>query len=81
MLVDGHEMISWGYANPTPWHSHREMTEERARASVFERLAGELSDSERAIFNVHAPPYDTRLDEAPVLDENLQVQHRPARSR
>ena len=73
VLVDGHEMISWGYANPTPWHTHREMTEDELR-TVFKRLAGELSDSGHAIFNLHPPPFDSGLDEAPVLDETLQVQ-------
>ncbi len=73
VLVGGHEMISWGYANTTPWHTYREMTEEELR-SEFALLAGELSDPEHAIFNLHPPPFDTGLDEAPVLDENLQVQ-------
>jgi Icc-related predicted phosphoesterase len=66
-------MISWGYANPTPWHTYREMSEGDLR-SVFERLAGELADAGGAIFNLHPPPYDSGLDEAPVLDEDLQVQ-------
>jgi len=73
VLVGGHEMISWGYANTTPWHTHREMTDDELRA-VYERLAGELSDSEHAIFNLHPPPYDTGLDTAPALDENLAIQ-------
>jgi uncharacterized protein len=73
VLVGEHEMISWGYANTTPWHTFREMTEEELR-SEFAVLAGELNDPERAIFNLHPPPFDTGLDEAPVLDENLQVQ-------
>lgn len=73
VLVDGHEMISWGYSNTTPWHTHREMTDDELRV-IYERLAGELSDSEHAIFNLHPPPYDTGLDDAPVLDENLTVQ-------
>jgi uncharacterized protein len=72
-LLDGHEMISWGYANTTPWHTFREMTENELR-SMFARLAGELSDASHAIFNLHPPPFDSGLDEAPVLDENLQVQ-------
>lgn len=73
VLVGEHEMISWGYANTTPWHTYREMTDEQLR-SEFAMLAGELRDPERAIFNLHPPPFDTGLDEAPVLDENLQVQ-------
>ena len=73
VLVGGHEMISWGYANTTPWHTYREMTDDELR-SVFERMAGGLDDAEHAIFNLHPPPYETGLDEAPVLDENLTVQ-------
>ena len=72
-LVDGHEMISWGYANTTPWHTFREMTDHELRP-VLRRLAAELKEPSRAIFNLHPPPYDTGLDEAPALDENLTVQ-------
>jgi uncharacterized protein len=73
VLVGEHEMISWGYANTTPWHTYREMTDEDLRSELTV-LAGELRDPEHAIFNLHPPPFDTGLDEAPVLDENLQVQ-------
>jgi uncharacterized protein len=73
VLVGGHEMISWGYANTTPWHTYREMTDDELRA-VYERLAKELSDADNAIFNFHPPPYDTGLDEAPMLDETLKIQ-------
>jgi uncharacterized protein len=73
VLVGGHEMISWGYANTTPWHTYREMTDDELRV-VYDRLAGDLGDVEHAIFNLHPPPFDTGLDEAPVLDENFKVQ-------
>jgi uncharacterized protein len=73
VLVGGHEMISWGYANTTPWHTYREMTDDELRA-VYERLATELSDADNAIFNFHPPPFDTGLDEAPMLDETLKIQ-------
>ena len=72
-LDDEHEMMSWGYSNITPWHSHREQTEEQLTASMNE-MAGRLSHPERAVLNVHVPPYGTQLDEAPRLDENLRVQ-------
>jgi uncharacterized protein len=71
--LDGHELISWGYSNITPWHSYREMTEEQLRAAI-EPMCRKLRDPGRAIFNLHVPPYDTGLDEAPVLDERLRVQ-------
>jgi Icc-related predicted phosphoesterase len=72
-LDDEHEMISWGYANPTPWHTYREQ-EEPELAAAYARMADQLERPERAVFNLHPPPYGTQLDEAPKLDENLRVQ-------
>lgn len=73
MLDDDHEMVSWGYANITPWHSHREQPEGELAASL-EALAAGLRDPSRAVVNVHVPPYGSQLDDAPVLDETLRVQ-------
>ena len=70
---DDHELLSWGFSNLTPWHSHREQTEEQLGAALDHMAAG-LTHPERAIANVHVPPFDTQLDDAPVLDANLQVQ-------
>ena len=72
MLDEHHEMISWGYSNITPWHSHREQTEEQL-AAALRSMASSLRDPERAIVNVHVPPYGTQLDDAPVLDADLRV--------
>ena len=72
-LDDEHEMISWGYSNITPWKSHREMTEDQL-ANAMEEMAAGLSRPERAVLNVHVPPYGTQLDDAPTLDENRRVQ-------
>ena len=73
MLDDDHEMISWGYSNITPWHSHREMTEDQL-ANAIDEMAARLREPERAIVNVHVPPFGSGLDEAPVLDADLTVQ-------
>jgi Icc-related predicted phosphoesterase len=65
-------MVSLGYANRTPFDSPRELTEEQ----IYERvsaLAEEAGDMSRCIFNLHVPPYDSTLDTAPALDENLAV--------
>jgi Icc-related predicted phosphoesterase len=71
--LDGeHELVSWGYSNITPWHSHREQTEEQLDHSIREMVAG-VADPRRAVFNFHVPPYASGLDDAPVLDENLRV--------
>lgn len=71
--VDGHELASWGYSNPTPWDSYREMSEE-ALGTRLRELTASLRDPARAILNLHVPPYASGLDEAPVLDQSLQVQ-------
>ncbi len=73
MLDDDHEMISLGFSNITPWHSHREMTEAGLTAAIGE-MAALLKAPERSVINVHVPPYGSGLDEAPVLDANLTIQ-------
>src|SRR5579872_2674924 len=72
-LDDEHEMISWGYANTTPWHSYREQNEQQL-AAAYAEMADKLEHPERAVFNLHPPPYNTQLDDAPALDGDLRVQ-------
>jgi uncharacterized protein len=72
MLDDRHAMMSWGYSNITPWHSHREQTEEQL-AEALQGMARNLQDPSRAVVNVHVPPFGTQLDDAPVLDADLRV--------
>jgi Icc-related predicted phosphoesterase len=69
--VGGHEMISWGWSNPTPWDTPREQPESELGAHV-EAMASKLRAPETAIFNLHVPPYQSGLDDAPALDENLK---------
>src|ERR1700744_4669578 len=72
-LDDEHEMISWGYANTTPWHTYREQDEQQL-AAAYAEMADKLEHPERAVFNLHPPPYATQLDDAPALDKDLRVQ-------
>ena len=70
--IDGHhEMITLGYANHTPWNSPREVDEE-VLAEKIERMAVKVKDIGAAIFNIHVPPIDTLIDQAPKLDGNLK---------
>jgi hypothetical protein len=71
MLDEYHEMINEGYSNPTPWHTHREVDED----SLYEILKNQiekLKDVHNSIFNLHAPPYNSKLDDAPLLDNTLR---------
>jgi uncharacterized protein len=69
--LDGFSLVSMGWTNPTPWDTYREAPEEELAAKI-EAVAGLVPDMGRAIFNFHAPPYGTGLDEAPALDETLR---------
>ena len=71
-LDDDHELMSWGYSNITPWHSHREQPEDLLAGSLAAMAAG-LQDPSRAVVNVHVPPLATGLDDAPVLDADMRV--------
>jgi Icc-related predicted phosphoesterase len=69
-LGEGIQMMSCGFANPTPWHSPREMPEERLRAHL-EKLVAHLDDPSRSVFNLHVPPIRTSIDTAPVVSADL----------
>lgn len=70
-LPGGHEMLSIGYSTPTPWHTSRELSEAEVQTKIDD-LAARLKDPATAIFNIHCPPHETHLDQAPQLDENLR---------
>ncbi len=72
--LDGFHLVSMGWTNPTPWDTFREAPEEELAAKIETVVAG-VPDMERAIFNFHAPPYGSGLDEAPALDATLRPTH------
>src|SRR2546425_1558227 len=71
MIDDEHEMISSGFANMTPWHAPRDIPDEDL-ALFIETMASQLKVPERAVFNIHVPPYSTGLDIAPLLTDDLK---------
>jgi uncharacterized protein len=73
--LDGHyNMLSCGWSNPTPWDTHRECSEEEL-AEKIEAMTSKITDFNRCVFNLHAPPFGSGLDEAPELDENLRPKY------
>jgi Icc-related predicted phosphoesterase len=72
--IEGYTMISTGWSNPTPWKTHREESEEKL-AERLEAMASQVADPSRAIFNLHCPPYNSGLDEAPAIDADLKLLH------
>jgi uncharacterized protein len=69
--LDGFTMVSTGWANPTPWNTFRELPEDKLRARI-DSLVADVPDAHRAIFNFHAPPYGSNLDNAPKLDAEMR---------
>jgi len=70
-IDDEFRMASTGWTEPTPWDTDREEERESLRDRL-DRVVSKLDDPERAIFNFHEPPYNSQLDEAPELDEDLR---------
>jgi Icc-related predicted phosphoesterase len=70
--VGDYQVLSSSWANPTPWDSPREESEEQL-AVRFGRIASELDPDLPAVFNLHVPPYGTGLDTAAQLNDSLGV--------
>jgi len=70
-IDDAHEMISVGYANMTPWKCPRDVSEGELKEKI-EALARQVKNLSNCIFNLHCPPFNTGIDTAPHLDENLK---------
>jgi len=66
-----YEMISTGYVNMTPWKAPRDIPEEKLE-EILEGLISKVKNLSDSIFSLHAPPYDTPIDLAPLLDNTFK---------
>jgi len=66
-----YEMISTGYVNMTPWKAPRDIPDDKLE-ELLEGLASKVKRIRDAIFCLHAPPYNTPIDLAPLLDNSLK---------
>jgi uncharacterized protein len=70
--IDEHyTMISTGYGNITPWRCPRDVEEDDLEVRI-DAMAGLVKDLDNCVFNFHCPPYDTVLDQAPQLDDQMR---------
>jgi uncharacterized protein len=69
--LDGISLVSTGWANPTPWNTFRELPEPELRERI-DRLVKDVPDPRRAIFNFHAPPFGSNLDNAPKIGVDMR---------
>jgi uncharacterized protein len=70
-LDENHEMISAGWSTPTPWHTHREESEDQLRQRI-QVMIDKLKNVQNSVFNIHDPPYGSGLDDAPELTADLR---------
>ena len=70
-IPGGLQLLACGWSNHTPWQTPREESEDELYARL-DALAQQVRDPRRAVFMIHVPPYDSGLDTAPMLDENLR---------
>jgi Icc-related predicted phosphoesterase len=71
-LGDGFSMVSTGYSNITPWKTYRELPEPELAAKLDGMIPAQ-ADMRKLVFNFHCPPYGSNLDDAPQVDENLNI--------
>lgn len=70
--LDGeHEAACLGWSNPTPWNSPRECSEEELMAKL-EKLVAQVQRVDRSLFCLHCPPFESQIDQAPLLDKDLR---------
>ena len=66
------QVLSYGWSNITPWHSPRELPESELEARIT-ALVGDLEPDRPTIYNLHVPPYGTRIDDAPEIRADLSL--------
>ena len=70
--LDGeHEAACLGWSNPTPWNSPRECSEEELMVKL-EKLVSQVQNMDRSLFCLHCPPFESEIDQAPMLDKNMR---------
>ena len=71
-LDEHHELVSMGDTSMTPWECPRDYPESHMVVAVkdlFERVRNPAG----AILNLHCPPRDTKIDQAPALSKDKKI--------
>lgn len=67
-------LVGLGVSNETPWRCPRDWPEEQIEREL-RWLVEPVPARERIILLVHVPPYDSGLDTAPALDDELRIRY------
>src|SRR4029450_9354694 len=63
--IEGFQMASTGWANPTPWKTYREEDEPDLSTRIEQVVAQVTAPPERTMFSLHCPPSGSALDDRP----------------
>ena len=71
--LDGFELASTGWSNPTPWDTYREEDEAHLAERIKQLVEQVTAPPDRTIYAFHNPPYSSRLDDAPQLTADMRL--------
>jgi Icc-related predicted phosphoesterase len=66
------QVLGFGPSNVTPWHTHRELSEEEISRRLDE-LARQIDPAKPLVVVAHVPPHGSGLDVAPKLRDDFSV--------
>lgn len=72
-LDEHHELVSLGDTSMTPWECPRDYPESHMVPTV-RGLFEQVRNPSGAIVNMHCPPRDTSIDQAPKLNDQLEIE-------
>lgn len=72
-LDEHHELVSLGDTSMTPWECPRDYPESHMVPTV-RGLFEQVRNPAGAIVNMHCPPRDTSIDQAPKLNDRLEIE-------
>ncbi|MER3601331.1 MAG: metallophosphoesterase [Nitrososphaerota archaeon] len=75
-LSSGLKLLGLGYSNITPWKCYRDVPEELIERKI-EQLMGEVAEGEGLLYAIHVPPFNSGIDAAPELDEQMRPKLAP----
>jgi Icc-related predicted phosphoesterase len=71
--VQGFQLASTGWSNPTPWDTYREEDEEHLTERIKQLVDQVTAPPDRTIYAFHNPPRSSRLDDAPQLTADMRL--------
>ncbi|WP_405793592.1 hypothetical protein [Streptomyces sp. NBC_01506] len=72
VVDDHHVLVGCGWTPISCWRSERERSEAEISRLLDDSVRQALAVREQVILDVHTPPYDSGIDDTPILDDTLR---------